>query len=383
MKSNSLFLSLIITAGLLTVTPQLCAQSPSEKEAAKAIYIDGRNLLDDGSYVEAEKKFREVLAKYPRAYQPDRTTYYLITTLIKQGRRGEALAEISSFDSKYPRSPWKSDVEEKRIILTGSPRAAVFNAHHFVLSIPFPPQPPMPGGTGANPRPMTVVRAANPSLDQERIRMIVLENAEKGIAMARERLRVNPTDPAVISNFSTIANSGSPQAFQFFVFIADKGPNPNTQTQALFYLGRLNNNKDAVGKGLVEMVNLGNGAPVVAEVLSRSNPNVTRAVLNQIVQYPSEEKLYALERVYDSTSVQPFRVQIVQSAGSIPAPAARDFLTDVANEEQEVSVRFAAIQSLSGRKDVDLKFLHEVVEKTLITLPVPVKAQFRARTHER
>jgi hypothetical protein len=248
-----------------------------------------------------------------------------------------------------------------------------------VFSVPLPSQHATHGRIGANPRPTVVVRAASPSLDQERIRMIVLENAEKGIAVARERLRVNPTDPAVISNFSTIAGSGSPQAFPFFVFIADKGPNPNTQTQALFYLGRLNNDGDAVGKGLVEMVNLENGAPVVAEVLSRSNPNVTRAILNQIVQYPSEEKLHALERVYDSSSVQPFRVQIVQFAGSIPAPAARDFLTDVAKKEQELSVRFAAIHSLTMRKDFDLKLIHDVMEKTITTLPV--KAPYRHRTN--
>src|SRR5688572_10887895 len=215
MKSNSLVFIFAMTVTLLTGAPQLRAQSPEHR--AREIYVEGRNLLDDGSYVDAERKFREAIAKYPNASQPDRTTFYLITSLIKQGRTADALAEISSFNAKFPRSRWSEDVEEKRLILSGSPRTIFRGASYgpnYHVAVSFPPQPtPRPGRVVV---PVAVTRQANPSLDQEYIRIIVMKDADQGIAVARERLKVNPADPAVISNFSIIASSGSPQAYPFF-----------------------------------------------------------------------------------------------------------------------------------------------------------------------
>ena len=357
MKSNSLFMSLTVVVSLLAGTPQLHAQTPAQNNQAKALFDKGWDLCNEGNFAEAAGKFREALHRYPRAEGSDRTSYYLITALVRLGRGDEAHSEIQNFYRAYPHSTWADDVEETRLRLF-APHSAFVGTYH-VGSAPVPPAQPR---VVAPPAPMTVRVTASPSLEQERFRIIVQNDAQQGIAMARERLKTNPSDPVVISNFPVIAGSGSPQAFPFFVVLAGKGPSPNTRRQAEFSLGRLKNDNDAVGKGLLEIVKEKDGVPTVANVFTRINPATTRTVLYQIVEVPSVEKLVALEKVYRVTSAQPVRENIVQSVGSMPETAARDFLTEVAKTERNMSVRLLAIHTLSTRADVDLKTLDEIFE---------------------
>jgi tetratricopeptide (TPR) repeat protein len=360
----------MVAASLLAGTPQLRAQTSVQNNQARSLFLEGCDLWDDGKFVDAERKFRDALNRYPKAEQSDRTSYYLITTLIQLGRADEARAEILNFYKLYPQSTWRSDVEEKRLMLSEPSRTA-FRGYQAAHGFPLPTaryrivMPP-------NSFPVNVHIVSSPSLEQEQLRIIVQSDANKGIAVARERLKVNPSDPVVISNFGTIAVSGSPQAFPFFVVVAGRGPSPHTRDQARFWIGRLKNDNDAVGKGLVEIVKEKDGVPIVAEVFSHINPAATLNVLNQIIQVPSVEKLDALEKIYKSATVQPVRSQIVQSAGSMPEPAARDFLTEVAKTEHDVSIRLAAIHTLSMRPDVDVKTLEDIL-KTLIG-KVPAKA---------
>ena len=365
MKSNSLLITFMVAASLLAGTPQLRAQTSAQNNQARSLFLEGCNLWDEGNFVAAERKFRDALSRYPKAEQSDRTSYYLITTLINLGRADEARAEILNFYKAYPHSTWRSDVEEKRLMLSEPSRPAL-RGRQITRGVAVPPaqyrivMPPVPVNVHISP---------SPSLEQEQLRIIVQTDANKGIAVARERLRVNPSDPAVVSNFVTIAGSGSPHAFPFFVVVAGKGPNPHTREQASFWIGRLKNENDAVGKGLVEIVKEKDGVPIVVEVFSRINPAATQNVLNQVIQVPSVEKLDALSKIYKSTTVQPVRSQIVQSAGSMPEPAAREFLTEVAKTESNFSIRLAAIHTLSMRPDVNPKFLTDILE----TLKVPVR----------
>ena len=375
MRLSSLLMTLTIVGILVTVPPQLHAQTPAQNAAAKALFLEGRDFVDEGSFADAEKTFREALTKYPRAEQSDKTSFYLITTLIKLGRTDEARAEIQSFKRMYPQSPWSSDVEEKRITL-GMP-GSVFQAYriHAPVALPVPPQLFAPGRNTATFG-VNVNGMPNAGLKQEMFRVIVLRDANYAISLAKDRLKTNPSDPAVVSNFSTIAGSGSPQAFPFFVSVASDGPIPNTQTQARFWIGRLNNAEDAVGKAFIVLTG-DRTLSVVVDVLNRSNPVERNNVLKQVVQHPSPEKVIALERVFKATTVQPFRSQIVESAATIPESAAREFLVDVAKHESEYPVRLTAIQALGVRKDVDVKVLGDIMRMWPPAAPVPARAKER------
>jgi TolA-binding protein len=123
MKSNSLLISFVIAVLLLATAPQLRAQSTTRQQnnaLARGLFLEGVNFFDEGKFVDAEKKFREAVTKYPDAEGSDRTSFYLLSALIKLGRTGEARSEILNFNQTYPQSKWKADVEEKRLHLDGA-----------------------------------------------------------------------------------------------------------------------------------------------------------------------------------------------------------------------------------------------------------------------
>jgi tetratricopeptide (TPR) repeat protein len=332
------------------------------------LFLEGRDFWDDGRFVDAERKFREALAKYPRAEQADKTAFYFITCLIKLGRIDEARAEIQHFNRNYPQSDWKADVEETRIRLGGIPGTPFGPVYRIRAIQPMtihpapvpPPPPPHPGRATVN---------GNPLIAQEVFRVIINTDANYAINVARERLKANPSDPAIVSNFIMIAESGSPQALPFFVSVASEGPTPNMQTQARFWMGRLNNAEDAVGKAFIALTSA-KTLPVVVNVLNQSNPGERNNVLKQVVQHPSQEKVIALEKVFKATTVQPFRSQILESAATVPELAALQFLTDVAKNETEYSVRLTAIQALGARKD-GVRVLGDIM-RTLPSEPAPL-----------
>jgi hypothetical protein len=120
--------------------------------------------------------------------------------------------------------------------------------------------------------------------------------------------------------------------------------------------------------------------PAVTNVLGR-NMNVTRNVLYQVVQHPTTEKLYALESIFNNTAAHPLRMEILESAGSMPDAAAREFLTGVAKNERNLSVRLAAVHTLAMRTDVDPTMLEEIM-KTLANTMGPAPGLRGARGRE-
>src|SRR4026208_1151594 len=100
MKWTTALLSLTVVVTLMAPSRAL-AQTKQQNDASRALFLEGRDLWDDGKFGDAEKKFREALTKYPKAEQSDRTSYYLITTLIKLGRAADARREIDTFSANY------------------------------------------------------------------------------------------------------------------------------------------------------------------------------------------------------------------------------------------------------------------------------------------
>ena len=359
MKWHKTIWTLTLVAVLAAVHPlRAMAQSPAQNSAARALFLEGRDFWDDGKFVDAEKKFREALTKYPKAEQSDKTAYYLITTLIKLNRIPDVRTEINEFGRNYPQSNWRSDVEEKRMQLGFT---YTIGRTFKASSTPSPRAPFSTFGPGFPPPAPVVI---NVSLEQEIVRQILEKDPDQGIEVARERLRTNPADPAVMTNLSTIAHSHSAQAVPFLVHLAG-GPSstPNARDQATFWLARMSGGKDDLGTAFIGMMKDGAGARAVTDVMVRFNTSERRMTLDQILKssYANAEKLGTLQRIYRDSSNLQLRSQVVEAAGSAPEAAALPFLTDVVRNEKDPSVRYIAVQALGIRKDVDPKTLIELL----------------------
>ena len=343
-----------------------CKLSPLRRTRPDQIlFSEGRDLYDDGKFFEAEKKFREALTKYPRAEKSDRTAYYLITTLVKLGRVAEARTEIQNFNRNYPNSRWQSDVEEKRIALTGTPQfRGSRSGQHIEVNVPsvFVPHP-FRGNSGRSAPFALVMPHVNvsPSLDQEVLRVIIDSDPSKGIEVARKLLKVNPSDPAVMTNLNVIAGSGSSQAMPFLVNVAVSAASPNAKSVAVFLMFR-QDHKVATEKAVVEILKEKDAIPAVADALGRFNPNERRVVLERIAHSPIAEKTSVLHGIYKTSLNTQVRSQVVATAGSIPDAAALGFLHEVVRYEKEPAVRNVAVQSLTVRKDADPSVLAELLK---------------------
>src|SRR6267142_2173075 len=107
--------------------------APALLDQARDLFNAGQELYDEGKFTEAEKRFREVIQKFPRNVIADRADYYLIRTLKQLEKKNEALTRIGAFAKSYPQSKWQNDVEELRISLTNQ----VPDQSVFLLATPF------------------------------------------------------------------------------------------------------------------------------------------------------------------------------------------------------------------------------------------------------
>src|SRR5262245_13749008 len=55
-------------------------------DAARDLFNAGEELYDQRKFVDAEKRFREVISRYPRNVIVDKADYYLIRTLTQLGK---------------------------------------------------------------------------------------------------------------------------------------------------------------------------------------------------------------------------------------------------------------------------------------------------------
>jgi tetratricopeptide (TPR) repeat protein len=363
MKRNSLILSLILAAGIVAVHPQAgTAQTTSE---ARKLSNDGIELYNDGNFADAEKKFRETLTKYPKSDVADRSAYYLILALEKLRRYQDARTEIENFHRNYPGSRWREDVDEKGLALGASSNSIAEQEAKIAKERALSQQL----GSTALPR--------NASMDAVILQMIIQQNPNEGIETVKERLKKDPSDPAVIANLGTIFNSNSPQAFPFLLDLSNSAVSPTTRTIAFFYAMRRNLDKVQVANTLMEMLGKKENESIVNEALFRMTYEEHRKVLDKIVASSNPNKFDAIEKIYRGGSIT-LRSDLLTAVATLrDDPKAQSFIMDAAQNDKDLAVRQAAIEALMIQKHgTDVKTLQNLLNtmppKKTTAPPVPV-----------
>ena len=363
MKWNSWILSLILAVGVLVAHPTAgMAQTARENAEARRLWNEGNDLFNDRNFADAEKKFREALTKYPKSDQSDRSAYFLIRSLEKLRRYPETRTEIDNFHRNYPGSSWREDVDEISLAIGASGNSVAEQeakiANERALSQQL--------GSYALP--------PNASRDATLLQMIIMTNPSEGIETIKERLKKDPSDPAVIANLGTIYNSKSSQALPFLLDLANSAASPNTRTIAFFYAMRLNPDKVQVANKLMEMLGKKENEPIVSEALFRMTFGEHREVLAKIVVSTNPNKFDAIEKIYRGGSIT-LRSDLLDAVATlIGDPKAESFIMDAAQNDKDLAVRRAALNALmSLKRGASVKSLEDLLRNAPARNTAPAK----------
>jgi len=378
MKRHSLTCSLMFAVVLAIWHPSAgAAQTPMENSEARRLFNEGVQYQHDGNFVEAEKKFREALRKYPKADQSDRTAYYLIDALVQLRRVQDARTEIENFRRNYPQSKWQDDINERILELGGlpgtAPEASIWNSPAELREAQARADLLRGAITPAGP-PNKIYSdnfPPNASMNAVALRLIIQLDRDRGIEDAKERLKANPSDPAVLANLGTIANSDSPKAVPFLLGVwANTAAVANMRNSAFFWFSRRNPDKEEVAKAIMDLLAKRETEGVASEALSLMTVSDHRAVLEKIAVSSNPEKFALMEKIYRNGSVL-LRTDLVMFVSRLNDPRAVPFIAQAAQNDKDPSVRRAAAQALGNRKDVDLGMLEELMKSA--TPPRPTQ----------
>jgi HEAT repeat protein len=119
----------LVLTGLLFVTgfaqqdqEQLNSFVQTQNAAAARTFREGRDLIGDEEWAEAESKFRSFVASYPKDKNLDAALYWLAFTLSKQAKYAEADVQLKRLLSEFPRSNWADDATALRAQMNVDPR---------------------------------------------------------------------------------------------------------------------------------------------------------------------------------------------------------------------------------------------------------------------
>jgi tetratricopeptide (TPR) repeat protein len=361
MKWNSLILSLVLSSGAVVAHPLMgMAQATKDNTEARRLWNEGNELFNDGNFSDAEKKFREALTKYPKTDQADRSAYYLILTLEKLRRYSEERTEIESFHRNYPGSRWREDVDEKSLALGASSNVL---AEQLAKIDEERALSQNRGSTALPP---------NASLDAVILQMIILQNPNEGIAKAKERLKLDPSDQAVVNNLGTIFSCNSPQALPFLLDLSNSAVSPATRNIAFFYAMRRNPDRVQVANTLMEMLTKKENESIVSEALFRMTYDEHRKVLEKIVTSSNPNKFDAIEKIYRGGSIT-LRTDLLNFVATLKDdPKSDSFLIDAAQNDKDLAVRQAALTALKLKKGGNIQALENLLGMTTAKKVVPV-----------
>lgn len=87
----------------------------TQNAAAARVFREGRDLIGDEEWKEAEGKFRSFVANYPKEKNLDAALYWLAFTQIKQEKYHEAEQQLKRLLAEFPRSNWADDASALRV----------------------------------------------------------------------------------------------------------------------------------------------------------------------------------------------------------------------------------------------------------------------------
>lgn len=325
----------LIAAGALAVAPSAFAQTLSVPvfqrnlvepagDPARELFNQGQSLYDKFRYIEAERTFRDVVARYSRSSIADKAEYYLIRTLGQLGKTQEALTRINLFPKMYPNSAWNGDVEELGMQLTG--QAPALARAILIRRVP------------AFTMPQADMQAVNQqiSLMQEALRVMFRNDVNFALQYTNDRLKTNMADPVALSVLGMVATTAAPQGLPILVDVAKNSPNLKARKDAIYWMSRAQGDKDAT----VDML---------MGLLAGASDDTIDAVTFSLAEIRTEKAYNALAGiVLDRTRSEKLRELALVRLGQNHDPRATVALETITTSDTDRQFRVEALQIIES-----------------------------------
>ncbi len=265
------------------------------------LYDSGQRALDNHRYDEALEDFSQAASR--AGARADGALYWKAYSLIRLGRRDEAMAAIAELRKSYPNSRWLDDAKALEV----------------------------EAGKPVNPE----------SESDEELKLIALNglmqsDPDRALPLLVNLLKGNQPPRLKKRAIYVLAASSSPKAQQVLEQVARGGQaNPDLQLAALRYLGERRNQPA--------------NTQLLADIYAHSSDvNVKRAILEDFSSGRNPDRLLQIARTEHDPKLRQYAIQMLGGKG---AADTGDALASLYTAEQDQETRMAIIDALSGQRN--------------------------------
>ena len=296
----------------------------ARRDREDRMYEEGQRAIEEGRWQRAVERFTDLAAE--QGSRSDAAMYWRAYALDRMGQKAEALTTAAELIKQYPTSKWLSDAKALELQVRQSAG-----------------QPMRPEAEGDEELKLLALQGLQHSDPEQAVPMI-------------EKILQGPQSPRLKERaLFVLAQSNSPRARQVLANTARGAGNPDLQRKAIQYLGvhggRENRellaqiydssqDVDIKRRILRSFMVAGDRARVLAAATGDNTPELRAEAVQQLGVMGADEELWQLYQKESAVDVKRRIIQAMFVGGNVTR------MTELANTEQNVDLRRAAIRNL-------------------------------------
>jgi HEAT repeat protein len=311
-------------------------------------FRQGRDLIADEKWGQAERVFNEFIKSYPTDKNVDAAWYWLAFALKREGKFKETNVALEKLIKNHPKSSWINDARAMRVEIA-----------------------PQLGAEG-----IEITQNAEKG-DTDEVKILALQSlmtldSQRGIEIATNILKPGSASSVRLkgSAMSLLGRYGAKTALPVLSSMARNESDPGLRKRAFSALAGIDD--DAALEPLKE-VTMTAKEPGIAQAsvaaIGQSNSPHALAVLGEIAengQLPTTTRKYAIAyisrrkgepsvdelfKIYDSNPPNDIKRQVIAGFGIRKSPRSQEKLVQIAKTADIPELRLAAVSALISRGD--------------------------------
>ena len=314
----------------------------TQNAAAAQLFREGRDLIGDEDWKQAEGKFRRFITQYPKDKNVDAALYWLAFALSKQGKYGEADNQLKKLLAEFPRSDWADDATALRAQMNVDPRVVnqALNEDDIEVKIValqslFESSPER--GLAYVAEMMKPGSKANQRLKEAGIELVRRYGGKQAVPLLLDIIRNQPDAKLRALAVQTLGRTGDESVLPLLKDLAMNSTDDELGQAALFAISRFEGEQ---GRALLlELARTAKSTEVRKNAIFWLSGNANEATVDDLM------KIYSADRDAE------IRKQIVFALKRVGSPQALAQLYEIARSGDDVEVRKDALHWIGQSGD--------------------------------